>query len=510
MEKVYVLLFVLFVLSQISERIANFLKLKLSDTWLLIPDGKKRSFRRFFSFKNTKIKSTDPQKEKDREYRILKINIFTGVIISFCFRTDFFCIVRNISNPTEHIGWQSIGNDFNLFKNTFSYSHLGASIFIISTFFGCTITGIFISFGSKFWHDTLDLVLQIKNYKSMLTQKGLDQIQNNFSTLEVNQQEEIMDAAINENYNSWKTIYPNIVGCSTGLKKTADQPLPINSIVFKVNSKIGDPLLQQSEKIPDEILYKGYRIPTDVVEYGIPISLITYPGANEIPSSIGTNVSLSAFLNYGTVSLKVKKENEDYLLSCFHVLCTNRLRELNDISQGVELHNQVNGPPFNIIIPSANYLSDHPGAESLGGYFTDGKLTNEVDAAIARITNGSLINQTFFYDGQSMMVTGELLYDNMLNGMKLETFGCVSGHQVGVILDKKVQKTDVKIEGPSYRFIFTFNKLVELNIPCRPGDSGAPVLTASGKVAGIVVAGNLQTTFMIPFQFIKNALSISI
>lgn len=147
---------------------------------------------------------------------------------------------------------------------------------------------------------------------------------------------------------------------------------------------------------------------------------------------------------------------------------------------------------------------------SLEGYFTDGILSNEVDAAIAKITNGALTNQTFYFDGKSIVVKGEFSHDNLAKGMKVETFGCVSGHQSGSIVDIKAQKTVVKIAGPGYLFKFTFNNLIELSCPCEAGDSGAPVLTSSGEVIGIAIAGNSKSTFVVPFSFIKNALKISI
>jgi len=510
MDKVYGLLFILFVLSQISERIANFLKLKLSDTRLMLKAGD-NWFKRNLSFGNTKVKSNDQELEKDREFRILKINIATGIFIALSFRTDLFTIISNIDNPTAHIGWVNIGTDFKAFNAVITCDPVAVILFGLELLVGCIITGVFISFGSKFWHDILDLVLQAKNFRSMMTQKGLDEMQNSFSALDYNTQENLMDAAINENFDTWKNVFPNIIGATSGLKRTESQELPQNAIVFKVDGKTPSDQLQRSEVIPKEILYRGFRIPTDVVDSEPVLSMIRYSGANEVPSSIGFNVSLGEFENYGTAALKVQKDGNNYLLSCFHVLGTFKLREVTDISKGIECHNFLDRPECRISIPSGNFLRDNPGAASLEGIFTDGVLTNEVDAAIAKIAQGDLLNQTFFDDNnQSFTVSGEFPYDQLAKGLKVETFGCVSGHRTGTVTDIKAQKTIVRIAGPGYAFKFTFNKLIELACPCLDGDSGAPAMTADGRVIGIVIAGNSKQTFIVPFPFIKTALNIEL
>lgn len=507
MEKIYTLLLVLFVLSQISERVANFLKLKLSDTRLLF-EGTDKTFWKYFSFRNTKTRSADPEKEKDREFRILKINVATGLLVSLIFRTDLFCILRNIADPASHMGWTTIRTDYHAYIGLFDKCYVGSIFFGLSTLLGCLITGVFLSFGSKFWHDLVDLLLQAKNYRSMLTQEGLDKLRSSFQTLDYGEQESIMDAAINEHYNSWKQIYPNIVGCSSGLKKTDNQELPQNAIIFKVDGK--GAVAAPTDMIPKEIRYRGHVIPTDVIDYAAPFALIKFPGADEMPSLLGHNVSLAGFFGFGSTGVKVKKNGDDYLLSCFHVLCIDYLKQHPNTSGGLEFHNSRNAAPHRISIPSALYIDGNPVEPSLKGYFTDGVLSAQVDAAIARITGGELANTTFEDGGKSLNVTGEFVYDKLFKGLKVETYGCISGRRTGTVADIKAQKTEVKIEGDGYAFRFTFNSLIELDCPCESGDSGAPALSTTGELLGIVIAGNLKKTFVVPFPFIKNALHITL
>lgn len=147
MEEIIQIVTVLFILSMIFERISEFLKQYLSckkvvgvgchivgDTSTKHPSGSKE--------------------EKRREYRILKMNLFLGFLTSFLAHASFFDLLRNLENPGKVIGWpkdlSSIFNDITI----------GTPVqFVV----GCLFTGAFISMGSKFWHDLLDLLLQAKN-----------------------------------------------------------------------------------------------------------------------------------------------------------------------------------------------------------------------------------------------------------------------------------------------------------------------------------------------------------
>lgn len=121
------LLTILFPLSFISERITNLIK-------LFVPDG-------FLGLGNVRIKEDDPVLEKKRERRIFGISLISGEIVAFSLRADLFTIISS-----GKFGWGS--------GNTSSYWILG-----------CIFTGFFLSWGSKFWHDLLEIVMEMKNIK---------------------------------------------------------------------------------------------------------------------------------------------------------------------------------------------------------------------------------------------------------------------------------------------------------------------------------------------------------
>lgn len=145
LESSIAVLFILFVLSQIAERLTNILKLWLHNN---------------LGVENLRLRmpeKSDADKEKLRERRITSIALIVGILLAFIIKVDLKEILQIAINtkvdPTQPNnvvklfgGWSS--GDLNM-----------------SSIIGCTLTGIFLSFGSKWWHDLLELLLEFKNIK---------------------------------------------------------------------------------------------------------------------------------------------------------------------------------------------------------------------------------------------------------------------------------------------------------------------------------------------------------
>jgi hypothetical protein len=119
---------VLFVLSQVSERISNFLKLYLP--------------QRFFG--NLDVKEKLKAKEKVRERKIMVISMVAGLIT-----TMLFIVFYNVPEPP---GKEQILVDY-------LYDRWYAAI---------PLMALFLSFGSKFWHDILDILYLYKNAQRVI------------------------------------------------------------------------------------------------------------------------------------------------------------------------------------------------------------------------------------------------------------------------------------------------------------------------------------------------------
>jgi hypothetical protein len=98
----------------------------------------------------------DRKEEKLREMKILGVNIFLSIIISLISTSNLFNIL-SFNVPYDSFGWRFRVNP------TFDVSTS------LLTLIGCILTGLFISLGSKFWHDLLGLLLYAKDAKRALS-----------------------------------------------------------------------------------------------------------------------------------------------------------------------------------------------------------------------------------------------------------------------------------------------------------------------------------------------------
>jgi len=130
------LLLLLTVLSIIAERITNILKLR--QTKLRVPLDSAAA-------------------EKDRERAILGLNVMVGMGVAVITKANIFEILGNLQAPWETLGWVRM-QEFFWVKKTASTS-IGGILYAVG---GSLITGFGLSFGSKFWHETLDAVGKLR------------------------------------------------------------------------------------------------------------------------------------------------------------------------------------------------------------------------------------------------------------------------------------------------------------------------------------------------------------
>jgi type IV secretory pathway VirB2 component (pilin) len=119
------LLVLLSALSLAAERLAN--AMKLGDTDL-------------------REKKGSPREEKSRERRIALRALAASVALALVMKADFFAILSHLDAPWDTLGWVRPAED------QWTVSRF------MQALTGTIVTGISLAFGSKFWHDMLDLV----------------------------------------------------------------------------------------------------------------------------------------------------------------------------------------------------------------------------------------------------------------------------------------------------------------------------------------------------------------
>jgi hypothetical protein len=141
------LLTLLTVLSIAAERATNVFKLRRPDL---------RSAR----------KTEDD--EKDRERQITQACVIVSIVLALLVKADFFEILVHLDAPWETLGWVRLqGAEW-----VRSPAASGLSQFLYALG-GSAVTGVALGFGSKFWHDMLDIVLNARENLKRLRQRPI-------------------------------------------------------------------------------------------------------------------------------------------------------------------------------------------------------------------------------------------------------------------------------------------------------------------------------------------------
>lgn len=257
------------------------------------------------------------------------------------------------------------------------------------------------------------------------------------------------------------------------LKSVAGKAQMIPCLQFIVSNKSSKH--NDVQAIPAVLRYDDHEILTDVIEEDLPTedAAITSPGGKVHREGTAVN---------GTIGLKVYRENStgntDFILSCFHVFCSKELMAGRTKYSNTSHSNIISG---NTAIAKVSR----------------GQISSTIDAAIARIYNGTEIDASLKNFPQSPSGIKIVTHRDVLEKTQLFTHGAVRGNQTGIVLASSVNRT-VKIGGK----IYTFKNVIPVSKMSEPGDSGAPAVDNRGKVAGIIFASNTTTSYLIPISTI--------
>ena len=173
-ENIWITIVTIFLtLSLISERISNLIKLH-------IPSLRKSS--------------KDEEEEKKRERNVMWLAVSSGWLVAIIAGANFFELLELGELSSVHIV-----SDCSLWGFT---KHIS----------GFLLSGLFISLGSKFWHDVLDIVLQfskLKKVKKLSEEENLKK--NQFSYFEIKEKEQRLEHLVRNNLEKLRSI-PNYRG----------------------------------------------------------------------------------------------------------------------------------------------------------------------------------------------------------------------------------------------------------------------------------------------------------
>jgi hypothetical protein len=456
----------------VCERIADFLKHYLSESKLF------RIQNDIFKIGDTLTKyPNDDAKEQARVYRILKINVWSGILLAAILKADLIKIFNNINEPGKTLGWSNISE----------YGLLDAILLP----FGIILTGCFISFGSKFWHDLLDILYQIKNTKRVLADTETYKV-DNIKTLQKlfdTYQSDFIKAA----YLEAKTKFM-AMDCvkAIGIKSND------LGYYFEITVSRNEPAIEH---------YYQYLL-DDGTPQNIPIKLVMLAENDKI---IAHSVDLSAKVfdisqpdNWGTLGVIVKPldNNSDkrYLLTC----CHNVVKPFRKISENEP--SQIKAGTIDVSI-----------TKEIGTVFK-ADIDYEMDAALIEIDNKNIkINNSIPKMGNPQK--SRKLLNREISKVEAFIYGAktgvdkksvVKGMITGVYNSIKVTYTlddGKKQERPLINIISISNNGKAIS---QGGDSGACVVDSDNNVIGLVVAGNSQVTYTLPITTLLAKLNVQL
>ena len=155
---------IMFTLSLISERLSNLIKL---------------------NWPRLREKRHNNSLEKKRERDILLLALFCGLATALLAGADFFYLIEN----GKLYGIKMAGSPTSNGTNNLD---IGRSVV------GCILTGLFISLGSKFWHDVLDIVLQFSNLQKYRQRGGQEETVRSIDAIEIKNLYTITENSLND------------------------------------------------------------------------------------------------------------------------------------------------------------------------------------------------------------------------------------------------------------------------------------------------------------------------
>ena len=464
LEKLITLVITLFTLSLISERVINWIKLYFGQA------GKKLLCFTGIDEDISK-QSDDPRLNAKRDRKILGLNIVVGILVAFLVHANLFDFLR-LDNPAKHLGW----SDINWPQQPAEWVS-----FVLYTLIGCTVSGLCMSMGSKFWHDTLDLLFYTKNLRQKLseketfTMKSPDQLE---EWLGMNKSE-ILNQVLQKNKQLIESLQ-YVVGYGIVLDNNGEENIEITS---------------SSEEISHIPSTLPFILPNGHVQ-NIPIRIRVSTSAKTqaIVHQPATNESL--LRNKGTIGLMVRKRNDldkkCYYLSCYHVLKSYQ----HDYSRFVANQQE------QIIDPEKN--------GAFVGKLVEGLRTPLVDAAICTIENN--VSKIPVIKATSTRLLKE---KSDYHKVRFQFWGATSKKTYCYVRSLNYSLSLLYPISATENEFFSLNNLIIVNnadgfSPSKEGDSGAIITDERNCVVGMLVGGDSLQSYVIPINTILDSMDLEI
>ncbi len=470
LDSLIAVVIILFIISVITEKITQFFRryAPFLDRGGMMRNTPVQTVWRNIGRKNT---GTDSEKDKQVEREVNSLSFIIGLVIAIAFHVDLFRMFMP-GDPRDVLFWSA--DKWAAYNGFWDYLLLALSL---------GLTGFFLTFGSKFFHDLLDNLLQIKNLK----RKMLDD--NTYGGENIQQIDEYLD----KSYGS--LIEEAIKQNSPVLTHRSVTTPPMHGRMMR-NGRLVDCIDihvdgTDAGTIPSTVQVKMSK--GQVVT--VPVNIIYSVEKAKAHAAQGSTAASAASADFqGTVCCKVKglQDGTESLLTCSHVLTDGSRKNF-----------------FGRLVNPQPALT----AGTANGSFTWAVCDNQIDAAlISNITNA------FAYQlvpGKPRALSPADILTTRVRVVRQAGRGIAEGTVVNYSCPGAIpiQYSDGDtgvinlILLANVAMAETGNAYTTLT---APGDSGACVYDDNGSPVGMIIAGNSMFSYAIPMVSLLQRLNASI
>ena len=400
----------------------------------------------------------DEADKRAQEKEVTALSFIVGFLVAYCFNANLF----NLFKPAAQLGW----GDTMPFVDEPWYA-LNPQYFDtgILAVIGFLLTAFFLAFGSKFFHDLLDTLLQVKNLKRKLNDRetySIETIQELEEQLKYTQGQ-LVRLAIEQN-RQWLEKLQNFLsvheGIDVGTKDTRIAYLNITD-----NNISGLP-----SSLPYTLADKKQRT--------VPLKVI----ANVQIASVSRKIFNEQHVDYfGSIGLPLVMDNELWLLTCAHVLAHG---EFDPNRQG------------KLSIPGrARFSIDQ--SKEVSGAWTYAYQDKEFDIALIQPDDPSQIKP-------SGLLSEPFKLGSHAGRVNVSFTGATSGGQ-GYIFAEEVEEP-IRFANHTIRMkgLLKISAQDTLASISKKGDSGAALYTDDKRAVGIIIASNDLFTYAMSLEKIMS------
>lgn len=334
----------------------------------------------------------------------------------------------------------------------------------INPIIGSFYAGVLLSFGSKFWHDVLDLLYVIKNTRRAPSMDG------NTQDMMIKMNDKAMaEAVIYEEKRKLNTQYGSaLVELSPVLIR---DPHENSGFKYVIGAYFQE---KRPSGFPDYFRVPGTNAWIKVKT----IEGIGLPRAQCRPGSFLRNTNIGQYGSYGCVVRN--KKNQRYILTSAHVI-TDQPGKIR--TQDVLDQVQVWIASTNELLPVFQY-------EFAGAAGSDYALIGPVDERYTNLIGQDRTLQT------SRAVSA--IDEGIIVTTSLTSHTLIS-ERSGVIKQHHISEQEVLFQDGS---VHTLRNLIRLDKISTDGDSGAMIYDQHNQVIGMIVASDLAFTYAIKIESI--------